>query len=66
VSIIGLDSMASTSEQSAEDLYTQVDAYDWDHDLEFQGGLKAILGSASSPDQVQHLTTRAKCFYYSR
>jgi len=57
--------MALASEQN-QDLYDQVDAYDWDHDVEFQGGLKAILGSASSSEQVQHLTTRAKCFYYSR
>lgn len=58
--------MALANGQSQQELYLQLDEYDWDHDAEFQGGLKAILGSASSPEQVEHLTTRAKCFYYTR
>lgn len=31
-----------------------------------QGGLSAILGNASSPDQIRELTLRAQCFYLSR
>lgn len=48
-------------------LYRQLDAYDWAGDQEFQGGLAAILGSsAQDPQQVAHLTLRAKCYYYAR
>ncbi|GAB7354428.1 hypothetical protein MBLNU459_g4919t1 [Dothideomycetes sp. NU459] len=55
--------------QSSEDsilLYQRLDDYDWDSDKEFQGGLRAILGSAATPDQIAHLTTRAKCYYFAR
>jgi hypothetical protein len=31
-----------------------------------QGGLSAILGSSTAPDQIQELTLRAQCFYLSR
>ncbi|GAB7340650.1 hypothetical protein MBLNU457_7046t1 [Dothideomycetes sp. NU457] len=58
--------MAATQGVDQEDLYKQLDAYDWDNDREFQSGLRAILGSSSSPEQLEHLTTRAKCFFYSR
>lgn len=54
------------TEGSSESIYAQVDNYDWDNDSEFQGGLQAILGSAASPEQVAHLTLRARTFYYSR
>lgn len=47
-------------------LFHQLDNYPWDGDEEFQGGLKAILGSVSDPAQVNHLTLRAKCYYYAR
>lgn len=47
-------------------LFHQLDEYPWDSDEEFQGGLKAILGSVQDPAQVQHLTLRAKCYYYAR
>jgi hypothetical protein len=47
-------------------LYTQLDAYPWAEDEEFQGGLRAILGSVQDPAQVEHLTLRAKCYYYAR
>jgi hypothetical protein len=47
-------------------LFRQLDAYSWDEDAEFQGGLSAILGSVQDPDQVAHLTLRAKCYYYAR
>ncbi|GAM86044.1 hypothetical protein ANO11243_040540 [Dothideomycetidae sp. 11243] len=58
--------MATAETAQPADLFAQVDGYDWDNDAEFQGGLQAILGSASSPEQVAHLTLRARCFYYSR
>lgn len=48
------------------DLYRQVEEYSWDHDMEFQGGLTAILGSPTSREQAQELTLRARCFYYTR
>lgn len=47
-------------------LYHQLDEYAWDEDEEFQGGLRAILGSVQDPAQVDHLTLRAKCYYYAR
>lgn len=31
-----------------------------------QGGLSAIIGSITSLSQIQELTVRAKCFYFSR
>lgn len=46
--------------------YHQLDEYPWDQDEEFQGGLRAILGSVQDPAQVDHLTLRAKCYYYAR
>lgn len=50
----------------SDDLYKQVEDYPWDHDVEFQGGLEAILGSTASLEQAQELTLRARCFYYTR
>ena len=47
-------------------LYHQLDEYPWDQDQEFQGGLRAILGSVQDPTQVEHLTLRAKCYYFAR
>lgn len=47
-------------------LYHRLDEYPWDQDQEFQGGLRAILGSVQDPAQVEHLTLRAKCYYFAR
>ncbi|KAK5105681.1 hypothetical protein LTR62_002493 [Meristemomyces frigidus] len=47
-------------------LFRQLDAYPWEQDEEFQGGLRAILGSVQDPEQVNRITTRAKCYYYAR
>lgn len=47
-------------------IYSQLSAYDWSSDPEFQGGLSAILGSAQSPSQVANLTLRAQCYYFAR
>lgn len=47
-------------------LYHQLDEYPWDGDREFQGGLEAILGSVQDPAQIEHLTLRAKCYYFAR
>lgn len=47
-------------------IFHQLDSYPWDEDQEFQGGLRAILGSVQDPEQVEHLTLRAKCYYYAR
>ena len=47
-------------------LYHQLDEYPWATDDEFQGGLRAILGSVKDPAQVEHLTLRAKCYYFAR
>ncbi|TGO20523.1 hypothetical protein BPAE_0288g00050 [Botrytis paeoniae] len=47
-------------------IYKDLVSYSWDTDKEFQGGLSAILGNASSPDQIRELTLRAQCFYLSR
>lgn len=55
---------SSTADQTS--LFEQLDAYPWSEDNEFQGGLSAILGSVQNPEQVDHLTLRAKCYYYAR
>ncbi|KAF2755199.1 hypothetical protein EJ05DRAFT_488727 [Pseudovirgaria hyperparasitica] len=47
-------------------MFSRVEQYPWDEDEEFQGGLTAILGSSSSPEQAAELTLRARCFYFSR
>lgn len=56
----------ATTELDNTILFHQLDSYPWDEDQEFQGGLRAILGSVSDPEQVSHLTLRAKCYYYAR
>jgi hypothetical protein len=59
--------MATTSDDLGSTyVFSQLDAYPWDTDEEFQGGLRAILGSVQDPSQVEHLTLRAKCYYYAR
>ncbi|WPH04255.1 Hypothetical protein R9X50_00714400 [Acrodontium crateriforme] len=60
--------MAASTESGLDraHVFHQLDSYPWDDDEEFQGGLKAILGSVSDPAQVSHLTLRAKCYYYAR
>jgi hypothetical protein len=60
--------MATTTDSSLESsfIFNQLDEYPWDSDEEFQGGLRAILGSVQDPAQVEHLTLRAKCYYYAR
>lgn len=60
--------MAAAEDSSLDStyLYSQLDNYPWDEDQEFQGGLKAILGSSQNQDQLDHLTLRAKCYYYAR
>lgn len=47
-------------------VFQQLDNYDWDHDKDFQTALASILRSAETPEQTAHLTTRARCYYYTR
>lgn len=66
-----LPTIMATEEHQAGDLdsiylFHQLDGYPWDEDQEFQGGLRAILGSVQDPAQVDHLTLRAKCYFYAR
>ena len=60
--------MATTTDSSLDSsyLFNQLDNYPWDDDHEFQNGLKAITGSTEDQAQLEHLTLRAKCFYYAR
>lgn len=60
--------MASPAVETSDStvLFHQLDSYPWAEDQEFQGGLRAILGSVQDPQQVEHLTLRAKCYYYAR
>lgn len=63
--------MASAQEevaptQDAAAVYEQIEQYPWDTDSEFQSGLAAILGPDPSPEQEAKLSTRARCFYFSR
>ena len=57
---------AQQTELGSTLVFRQLDSYPWSEDDEFQGGLKAILGSVQDPQQVGHLTLRAKCYYYAR
>lgn len=56
----------ASSTGPATQIYAQVDAYPWDVDAEFQAGLRAILGPNANTGQAEHLTLRARCFYFSR
>lgn len=47
-------------------VFQQLEDYTWDSDPEFQRGLQAILGSSRSTKQAEHLTLRARCFYFTR
>lgn len=59
-------------------LFTSLESYPWSTDAEFQSGLSAILGPASTPTdgasttangastRTTELTLRARCFYYAR
>jgi hypothetical protein len=63
--------MTSASEQiapapSATSFYEQLDNYAWVADAEFQSGLSAILSSATTTEQKEELSLRARCFYFSR
>jgi hypothetical protein len=60
--------MATTTDSSLDSsyLFNQLDNYPWDKDQEFRNGLKAITGSTEDQTQLEHLTLRAKCFYYAR
>ncbi len=65
--------MASQPQSSAANptpdetsIYEQLEIYNWAADSEFQSGLQAILGSTADPARAEHLTLRARCFYFSR
>jgi len=55
-----------TSQNQDEALFQQLEDHPWGSDTEFQSGLQAILGPDPSSDQAEHLTLRARCFYFSR
>lgn len=57
---------AMTSGEQDVVAFQQLEDYDWKSDREFQSGLQAILGSNPSPEQAEHLTLRARCFYLAR
>lgn len=57
---------ATVSTGDSNHQYSLLDSYDWDNDQEFQGGLRTILASATSPAQLAHLTLRARCYYFAR
>ena len=57
---------AWTSNQQHLLQFQQLEDYAWDSDTEFQSGLQAILGPDPSAEQAEHLTLRARCFYFAR
>ena len=57
---------ALTSHQPDLLQFQQLEDYAWDSDTEFQSGLQAILGPDPSAEQAEHLTLRARCFYFAR
>jgi hypothetical protein len=58
--------MSATRAGESDNVYAELERYDWDGDVEFQSGLSAILGSNSSSEQSAELALRARCFYYAR
>lgn len=54
------------SQEQHGSVFQQLENYAWGSDPEFQSGLQAILGSSPSPEQAEHLTLRARCFYFAR
>jgi hypothetical protein len=58
--------MADNASSDTAAVFQQLDNYNWDGDTEFQAALTSILKSASTPEQTAHLTTRARCYYYTR
>lgn len=57
---------STIDESSQQQLFEQVEQYDWDNDTEFQDGLRAILESSPSSEQAPELTLRARCFFFTR
>ena len=53
---------------SQSTIFAALEAYPWSTDIEFQSGLSSILSSSPTarPSQIEHLTLRARCFYYAR
>ena len=58
--------MSATRAAESDNVFAELERYDWDGDVEFQSGLSAILGSNSSSEQAAELALRARCFYYAR
>ena len=58
--------MQEEASTPAPALFEQLENYAWDQDAEFQSGLNAILGSATTPEQKEELSLRARCFYFAR
>ena len=58
--------VALTSQPQDVAAFQQLELYPWDSDPAFQSGLQAILGSNPSKEQAEHLTLRARCFYFAR
>ena len=54
------------SDTSTSSFFEQLDNYAWESDTEFQSGLSAILSSATSQEQKEELSLRARCFYFAR
>ncbi|KAL9045003.1 MAG: hypothetical protein Q9214_001903 [Letrouitia sp. 1 TL-2023] len=46
--------------------FQQLESYPWSEDVDFQTGFHTILESNPDSQQVENLTLRARCFYYSR
>ncbi|KAF2818563.1 hypothetical protein CC86DRAFT_375762 [Ophiobolus disseminans] len=57
---------AAIATDGLNDIYSALERYNWDDDIEFQSGLSAILGTNSTPEQAAELALRARCFYYAR
>ncbi|KAL9129257.1 MAG: hypothetical protein Q9217_002237 [Psora testacea] len=58
--------VSAPDNHESEILFRQLEAYPWSIDREFQSGLQSILDQNQSPEQIEHLTLRARCFYYAR
>ena len=58
--------VAHPPSQDQEALFQKIDTYPWATEKDFQDGLRHILPAAKDAAHAEHLTLRARCFYYCR
>jgi Family of unknown function (DUF5572) len=59
-------SVSPTTIMASQDLFAQLDSYNWDADQEYQLGLQRILQTAGPNAPIDDLTLKSKIFYFAR